>query len=76
MTEKTKLSEENVIFMKNKLHAQFSLGAEPQNGSGCKVIEAIVRCRTEACGTNVFGCTKYNRFVAVFRSCGNRHCPT
>jgi len=35
MTEKTKLSEENVIFVKNKLHAQFSLGAEPQNGSGC-----------------------------------------
>ena len=41
-----------------------------------KVIEAIIRCRTEACGTNVFGCTKCNRFVAVFRSCGNRHCPT
>ncbi len=35
MTEKTQLSEENVIFVKNKLHDQLSLGAEPQNGSGC-----------------------------------------
>ena len=41
-----------------------------------KVIDAIIRCRTEACGTNIFGCTKCNRSVAVFCSCGNRHCPT
>ncbi|RLB74047.1 MAG: hypothetical protein DRH03_02305, partial [Deltaproteobacteria bacterium] len=34
MTEKAQLSEENVIFVKNKLHDQLSLGAEPQNGSG------------------------------------------
>jgi hypothetical protein len=34
MTEKTHLAEENVIFVKNKLHAQLSLGAELQNGSG------------------------------------------
>jgi len=41
-----------------------------------KIIEAIIRCRTEACGTNIFGCLKCNRKVAVFKSCGNRHCPT
>ena len=41
-----------------------------------KVIEAIIRCRTQDCGTNIFGCSKCNRSVAVFNSCGNRHCPT
>ena len=41
-----------------------------------KVIDAIIRCRTEACGTNVFGCAKCNRSVSIFKSCGNRHCPT
>jgi len=35
MTEKTQLSEKNIIFVKNKLHAQFSLGAKPQNGNDC-----------------------------------------
>ena len=41
-----------------------------------KVIEDIIRCRTEDCGTNIFGCVKCNRSIAVFCSCGNRHCPT
>jgi hypothetical protein len=41
-----------------------------------KVIDAIIRCRTEECGTNIFSCTECLRSVAVFCSCGNRHCPT
>ena len=41
-----------------------------------KVVEAIIRCRTQDCGTNIFGCSDCNRSVAVFNSCGNRHCPT
>jgi len=41
-----------------------------------KVIEAIIRCRTEICGSNVFICQQCHRETIVFRSCGNRHCPT
>ena len=36
------LSEGNVIFVKNKLHAQFSQGVEPQNGSGCDLIAKLI----------------------------------
>ena len=40
-----------------------------------KVIEAIIRCRTEISGSNVFICPQCHRETTVFRSCGNRHCP-
>jgi hypothetical protein len=41
-----------------------------------KVIDAISRCRTEACGVNVFTCTICQRSIEIFQSCGNRHCPS
>ena len=37
------LSEGNVILVKNKLHAQFSQGVEPQNGSGWIDIAIIIK---------------------------------
>jgi hypothetical protein len=40
-----------------------------------KVIEAIIQCRTRACGMVVYECTKCNAHHTTFRSCGNRHCP-
>ena len=40
-----------------------------------KVINAIVSCRTKACGMVVYECTKCGTMHTTFRSCGNRHCP-
>jgi hypothetical protein len=40
-----------------------------------KVVEDIIRCRTELCGCNIFTCQQCYRDTVVFRSCGNRHCP-
>ena len=41
-----------------------------------KVIKAIIDCRTQSCGIAVFRCDKCHSSHSVFRSCGNRHCPT
>ncbi|MBW2596820.1 MAG: transposase [Deltaproteobacteria bacterium] len=41
-----------------------------------KVMGAIIGCRTEVCGVNVYSCKQCNKSMVVFRSCGNRHCPT
>ena len=41
-----------------------------------KVVNAIIRCRTEECGSNIFSCSQCHRLVRVFQSCGNRHCPS
>jgi hypothetical protein len=41
-----------------------------------KVIDAIINCRTESCGIAVYECTVCGEIHHVFRSCGNRHCPT
>lgn len=41
-----------------------------------KVIEAIIGCRTEACGLVLYQCEKCGQSHLVYRSCGNRHCPT
>jgi len=41
-----------------------------------KVVRAIQRCRTAENGSFVLGCCDCLRPVTVFRSCGNRHCPT
>lgn len=40
-----------------------------------KVINAITRCRTSACGLVIYGCTRCGTSHTMFRSCGNRHCP-
>ena len=41
-----------------------------------KVIDAILACRTEACGVALYECEKCGQLHRVHRSCGNRHCPT
>lgn len=41
-----------------------------------KVIDAIIACRTEASGVAVYECEKCGQLHRVYRSCGNRHCPT
>jgi hypothetical protein len=41
-----------------------------------KVIDAIIACRTNACGVALYECEKCGELHRVYRSCGNRHCPT
>jgi len=41
-----------------------------------KVMRAIIGCRTEVCGVNVYTCGQCGKSQIVFRSCSNRHCPT
>jgi hypothetical protein len=41
-----------------------------------KVIDAIIACRTEACGIALYQCEKCAESHQLYRSCGNRHCPT
>jgi hypothetical protein len=41
-----------------------------------KVIRAIVDCRTERMGTMLYRCESCGKVIELFRSCGNRHCPT
>ena len=40
-----------------------------------KVIDAIIECRTQSCGTVVYVCDTCGSSHSMFRSCGNRHCP-
>jgi len=41
-----------------------------------KVVDAIIGCRTEACGIAYYQCEECAEPSQFFRSCGNRHCPT
>ena len=41
-----------------------------------KVIDAIIACRTEACGIAFYQCEGCAEPQQFFVSCGNRHCPT
>ena len=41
-----------------------------------KVIDAMMACRTEACGLALYQCASCARSHELYRSCGNRHCPT
>jgi hypothetical protein len=41
-----------------------------------KVMDAIIACRTEACGLALYECEKCGEAHRVYRSCGNRRCPT
>ena len=41
-----------------------------------KVIDAIIACRTEACGRAFYQCDSCTEPQQFFVSCGNRHCPT
>lgn len=44
-------------------------------GDHLKAIEAIIGCRTDACGMTVYECTDCGKKHHIFRSCGDRHCP-
>lgn len=41
-----------------------------------KAIDAMIACRTEACGVALYQCKSCARSHELYRSCGNRHCPT
>ena len=41
-----------------------------------KVVDAIMACRTEACGMAYYQCESCAEPRQFYRSCGNRHCPT
>ena len=41
-----------------------------------KAIDAIISCRTEACGLARYQCESCGEPHEFYRSCGNRHCPT
>jgi uncharacterized C2H2 Zn-finger protein len=40
-----------------------------------QVIRAVVRCRTEALGGQVYRCPKCDELAYRYHSCRNRHCP-
>ena len=40
------------------------------------VIDAIIQCRTQACGITVYECEECGEVHHFYRSCGNRHCPS
>jgi hypothetical protein len=41
-----------------------------------KAIDALTACRTELCGIAHYQCEKCSESHQLYRSCGNRHCPT
>lgn len=41
-----------------------------------KVMNAITSCRTRDTGLILYSCKKCGKIHSIFRSCGNRHCPT
>jgi hypothetical protein len=41
-----------------------------------KVIDAICNCRTDSYGVVAYECQECQKTYEVFRSCGNRHCPS
>ena len=41
-----------------------------------KVMQAIIHCRTQHLGAMVYRCEGCGRTYEIYRSCGNRHCPT
>jgi uncharacterized Zn finger protein (UPF0148 family) len=45
-------------------------------GDHRKVVEAIISCRTSACGVALYQCEQCGEPHILYRSCGNRHCPT
>src|SRR5215211_5788474 len=40
-----------------------------------KVLDDLVRCRTAACGGQLFQCDHCGHEHYSYHSCGNRHCP-
>ena len=46
------------------------------NAGALKVLDCIERCRTPALGGTVYRCTECGHVHGVWKSCGNRQCPT
>jgi hypothetical protein len=40
-----------------------------------KAMGDLVRCRTPACGGQLYECDRCGAFLYSYHSCGNRHCP-
>lgn len=62
------------IFVKHGPEYMERFGAMmPENHK--KVINDIIKCRTESCGIVVYDCLDCGITHSFYRSCGNRHCP-
>ncbi len=46
------------------------------DGDALKVMACIEQCRTPALGGTLYRCGDCGHLHAVWKSCGNRHCPT
>ena len=58
-----------------RLHGLAYRQAHPLLPSQQKVLEDLVRCRTAACGGQVYRCDHCGQEHYSYHSCGNRHCP-
>ncbi len=56
-------------------HEYLTCYGDSMPGVHKKVIRAIRRCRTEACGVTLFQCEECHTSHVFPHSCGNRHCP-
>ena len=41
-----------------------------------KTMDAVIQCRTPHYGLSIYACEKCGRYHRIYRSCGNRHCPS
>ena len=45
-------------------------------GEHRKAMDAILKCRTQEAGIALYECEDCGHSHTMYRSCGNRHCPT
>jgi rubrerythrin len=41
-----------------------------------KAVDAMIACRTRKAGITYYECEQCGHLHVIYRSCGNRHCPT
>src|SRR5438445_4755344 len=58
-----------------RLHGAGYREQHPLLASQQKVLEDLVRCRTAACGGQLYRCDHCGQEHYSYHSCGNRHCP-
>ncbi len=58
-----------------RLHGGAYRQQHPLLASQQKVLEDLVRCRTAACGGQLYRCDHCGQEHYSYHSCGNRHCP-
>ena len=58
-----------------RLHGAAYREQHPLLASQQKVLEDLVRCRTAACGGQLYRCDQCAQEHYSYHSCGNRHCP-